>query len=103
VEDHVRHKPATGGTWHWRRDVPFDALPKDRELLIDLPAPFVLHLGYDGWQAGEDRKSQPLPFGRHGVRLKANDFAGRGVLDFTMHYLDDGHWEGRDYHIQLPS
>ncbi|MBV8191160.1 MAG: glucan 1,4-alpha-glucosidase, partial [Alphaproteobacteria bacterium] len=101
VEEHVRAKPTAGGTWHWRRDVPFDALPKDRELLIDLPAPFVLHLGYDGWQGAEDRKSQPLPFGRHGVRLKPGEFPGRGLLDFTMYYLDDGHWEGRDYHVRL--
>jgi glucoamylase len=103
VEAHVRHRPATGGTWHWRRDVPFDRLPEDRDLLIDLPAPFALHLGFDGWQAREDRKSQPLPFGRHGVRLRPNELAGHKALDFTIHYLDDGRWEGRDYRVELPT
>src|SRR5262249_13383047 len=96
VEEHVRRRPKTAGTWHWRKDVPFDALPTGRVLLIDLPTPFVLHLGFDGWQAAEDRKSSPLPFGRHGVRLRPDDLKGHSALHFTIYYLDDGHWEGHD-------
>jgi glucoamylase len=103
VEEHLSEKPTDRGTWHWRPDTPFDALPKQRELLIDLPMPFSLHVGFDGWQGVQDRKSTPLPLGRHGVRLKASDFAARGAVDFTLHYEGDGHWEGRDYRVRLPA
>ena len=48
---------------------------------VDMPAPFVLHLGFDGWQGLEDRPSTPLAFGRHGVRLTAKDFDGAAMAD----------------------
>jgi hypothetical protein len=66
-------------------------------------SPFVLHLGFDGWQAVEDRLSASLPFGRHGVRLSKGELVGRGVLDFTRYFLNEGKWEGADHHIRLAS
>jgi glucoamylase len=102
VESHMRRKP-TAGTWHWCIDAPFDVLPVDRDLLIDMDAPFRLHLGFDGWQAIEDRPSSPLPFGRHGVRLTTGELADRGVLDFTMYFMDKTRWHGIDYQVRLAS
>ena len=101
VEEHVAQRLRDSGTWHWRRDVPFDSLPAGRDLLIDLAQPFVLHVGFDGWQGIDDRASSPLPFGRHGVRLTAVELRGRGALDFTLRDPGDGRWEGRDYRISL--
>jgi glucoamylase len=80
---------------------PFDALPADRDLLIDMERPFLLHLGFDGWQHAQDRSSAPLPFGRHGVRLTAAELAGKGMLDFTRYFVAETRWEGADHHIQL--
>ena len=65
--------------------------------------PFVLHMGFDGWQAIEDRTSTPLPFGRHGVRLRRTELAGRSALDFTRYFVKDAKWEGRDHSIKLAS
>jgi hypothetical protein len=90
-------------TWHWCIDAPFDVLPVDRDLLIDMDAPFRLHLGFDGWQSIEDRPSSPLPFGRHGVRLTAGELANRGALDFTMYFMDEARWHGIDYQVRLAS
>ena len=84
-------------------DAPLDVLPADRDLLIDMNAPFCLHLGFDGWQAIEDHPSSPLPFGRHGVRLTRGELAGKGVLDFTMYFMDEARWHGIDYHVRLAS
>jgi glucoamylase len=103
VEEHCRGKRAKRGTWHWRPETPFDVLPEDRDLLVDLPTPFVLHLGFDGWQGIEDKPSMPLPFGRHGVRLTKSDCAHRRVADFTCYLVDAARWEGRDYHVRLAS
>ena len=88
-------------TWHWRTNAPFDALPSDRDFLIEALDPFVLHLGFDGWHDVVDKSSSPLPFGGHGVRLSQPDLQGRGVLDFTRYFLDEARWEGTDYHVTL--
>ena len=101
VEKHFRRKVADVGTWHWRTDTPFDALPAHRDLLVEMESPFVLHVGFDGWQAVEDRPSAPLAFGRHGVRLRKNEFAGNRVLDFTRYFIRDSKWEGADHHLWL--
>ena len=101
VEKHFRRKVADVGTWHWRTDTPFDALPAHRDLLVEMESPFVLHMGFDGRQAVEDRPSAPLAFGRHGVRLRKNEFAGNRVLDFTRYFIRDSKWEGADHHLWL--
>jgi len=103
VEKHLQGKAARGGTWHWRTDTPFDVLPEDRDFLIEMGSPFVLHMGFDGWQAIEDRSSAPLPFGRHGVRLTRAELAGRGVLDFTLYFVRDEKWEGINHQVKLAS
>jgi glucoamylase len=102
VEEYLRLKEAKNDTWHWRPDLTFDVVPAGRDVLVDMPAPFVLHLGFDGWQSLEDRPSTPLAFGRHGVRLAAKDFDGRLVVDFTIYLVDTKQWEGRDHHVRLP-
>jgi glucoamylase len=101
LEEHLRRKTATVGTWHWRTDTPFDALPANRDLLVEMESPFVLHMGFDGWKAVEDRSSAVLPFGRHGVRVGKDELAGNRVLDFTRYFIRDSKWEGNDYHIWI--
>jgi glucoamylase len=101
VEKRYRKSSARSEKWHWRSLVPFSELPSGRDLLIEMPAPFVLHLGFDGWQGIEDRASVPLPFGWHGVALARSEFARREVLDFTVYHVDADRWEGIDYHIRL--
>jgi glucoamylase len=66
-----------------------------------MESPFVLHMGFDGWKAVEDRSSAALPFGRHGVRLGKDELAGNRVLDFTRYFSRDSKWEGNDYHIWI--
>src|SRR5438034_6941643 len=85
------------GTWHWRTDAPFDALPANRDLLVEMESPFVLHMGFDGWQAVEDRSSAALPFGMHGVRLRKDELAGKLVLDVNRCFSGDLTWEGNDH------
>lgn len=101
VEEHRRAKPHRRSVWHWRPETPFDVLPEGRDLLFDLPVPFLLHLGYDDWQKVEDRPSTLIAFGRQGVRLTKDELAHARVLDFTFYFASEGRWEGRDHHVQL--
>jgi glucoamylase len=90
-----------GGVWHWRPDVPFDSIPHGRRLLVDLPAPFTLHFGFDGWMGATDRPSNGLPFGRHGVPVEWGEVSGHQHIEFTIYYHRDGRWAGRDYRVRL--
>jgi glucoamylase len=101
VEKHLRRKPEKAEKWHWRTDTPFDGLPAQRDLLVEMESPFLLHMGFDGWQAIEDRPSAPLAFGRHGVCLRKDELAGKRVLDFTRYLIHDSKWEGADHRIWL--
>ena len=101
VEEHLAASEGKAKTWVWRLDTPFDSLPADRELVIDLAQPFTLHMGFDGWQGITDRKSAPLSFGRHGARLTAADLAGHRSLEFTLYLETDARWEGSDQRIAL--
>ena len=99
VEEHCRR--ATCGAWHWRLDTPFTALPPDRDLLLEMSAPFKLHFGFDEWQAVQDRASEPIQFGMHAVRLTKSELVGRQSLDFTCYFLEAAQWEGRNHHLRL--
>jgi glucoamylase len=101
VEAHLQQDSAQRRAWHWRPDTPFGALPPGRDLLIDLAVPFVLHLGFDGWQAVRDKASTALPFGRHGVRLTPEDFAHWQIANFTFYFPDADRWQGSDYIVRL--
>jgi glucoamylase len=101
VEEHLRNKSAASGQWHWRSDIPIEVLPGDRDLLVEMREPFLLHLGFDGWQAIEDRPSRPLSFGWHGVALSKDELAGHQLVDFTSYFIDAAHWEGVDHQVRI--
>jgi len=87
-------RPPQAETWHWRDEVPFDALPRGRALVIERTASFTLHMGFDGWQHVEDREAAALPFGLYGVRLEAAELAKRASLEFTIRDAATGAWSG---------
>ena len=100
VERRYGERP-TAQTWHWRSETPFEALPRGRDLLVESPRAFVLHVGTDGWQRVSERASAELGLGMHGVRLGAAELAGHARLEFTRYYPESGTWEKRDYVIGL--
>lgn len=100
VQRHLKEHP-NARTWHWRLGVPFAALPPNRDLLIEMPRAFMLHVGFDGWRDAEDRDAEALPFGFFGVRLPSASLVGRNTIDFTFRFNDDGKWQGTDYRIAI--
>jgi glucoamylase len=87
-------------TWFWRSEVPFDTLARSRSLVIEAQRPFTLHLGWNGWHDVDDRPSEPLGLGMHGVRLDAAQLLPGTVVNFTRRYDDDGSgWEGVDHAV----
>lgn len=91
--------PPAARCWHWRSEVPLHHLPSGRGLLIEAREPFVLHLGWDGWQHVEDIEAVRQPLGLWGVRLDAERLLGVGELNFTRRYAHG--WEGFDHRVEL--
>lgn len=91
------------GTWHWRLSAPFRVVPAGRTVLIEMPEPFVLHMGSGGWRDVEDRPSHVGPIGLHEVRLEQEWLAGKPSIDFTFFYPGEGRWQGEDYRIEIES
>lgn len=86
---------------HWREQAPCREVANDRVLLVEADAPFVLHLGVDGWNAVDEHASAPTGFGLHGVQLEVAALGAEHTLEFTRRYLDARGWEGRDWSVQV--
>lgn len=65
------------------------------------PRPVTLHLGFDGWQEVRDRESGKLGLGLNGVRLIAEELAGRSSVELTWRWRDDGQWLGEDFRVRI--
>lgn len=87
-------------TWAWTPGAPITRLASGRALLILLPRPAEVHLGFDGWADRFDLATQPLGLALHGFTLTAGQLQGRRGLDFTWQW-ENGAWVGEDFHLDL--
>ncbi len=87
------------GAWHWRDETPVMQLERGRALIIEDREPFMLHVGFDGWQASADHDAELMPLGLWGVTLPASALAGRRRIDFTRRFAAG--WEGEDHSVAI--
>lgn len=87
-------------TWVWTPGAPIASLAAGRALLILLPRPASLHLGFDGWRGVRDWPTQPADLGFHAVFLDAGVLTGHTRLDFTWRWREGG-WLEEDFRIAL--
>lgn len=87
-------------TWVWTPGAPIAHLAAGHALLILLPRPAMLRLGFDGWQDLSDLPSQPMGLDLHGITLAADFLHRRRRLDFTWQWRE-GEWLGEDFGIGL--
>ena len=84
VEERYGAAVPRAATWHWRQDVPFQAVPGGRDVLIEALDPFELELAAAAGAPAPRRASEPLPFGLHGVRLGAAELAASPRLEAVL-------------------
>lgn len=100
VADRYR-TPRMPAVTHWREQAPCRTVNRGGVLLVEADAPFVLHLGRDGWKRVDDHASEPIGFGLHGVRLDVAALGARRTLEFTRRYIGERGWEGHDWPLLL--
>ncbi len=86
--------------WVWTPGAHIAQLAGGHGLLVLLPRPAMLRLGFDGWTGVRDLPTQPRGLAFHGVFLNAGLMAGHARLDFTWRWLDEN-WLGEDFRIDL--
>jgi glucoamylase len=85
--------------WKFNRQVP--TVGADTRLRIQANSPFLLHWTIDEWQHSIDTPSKATGVGIEFVDLPLPE--DRAVIRFTFLRLDDNHWEGKDYTVQVQS
>jgi glucoamylase len=88
-------------TWIWSAMSPIASVPAGKHLMLILPRPATLHVGFDGWHQVGDLESQELGLGVSGATLTADQLAGHGRLDITWRWRDDGQWLGKDFAVRI--
>ncbi|MGD2081526.1 MAG: glycoside hydrolase family 15 protein [Chromatiales bacterium] len=94
------HRPDPG-TWVWTPGAPIGSVAKGKDLLLLLPRPASVHLGLDGWREVRDRMSSEVGLGLEGVRIGAEELAGRNSLELTWRWRDSGAWLGEDFRVRV--
>jgi glucoamylase len=89
-------------TWVWSPGARIEHVAVGCNLLILLPRPAVLHVGFDGWKDCLDLPTRPLGLELHGLHLTVTQLEGHRSLDFTWQW-QDGAWLGEDLQLGLES
>jgi len=87
--------------WVWSAGAPIAAVPEGKGLILILPRPAEMHLGFDGWRQVRDMPTLELGLGLHGLRLGRADLAGHSSLELTWRWREDGWWLGEDFRIRI--
>jgi glucoamylase len=87
--------------WLWSRHSPLGSVAAGCSLLILLPQPADLHLGFDNWQDIEECSCAPAGLGLFGVTLDRALLADHSTLEFTWRERGSGAWAGEDFQIAL--
>ncbi len=84
----------------WRVRHPRHRLRAGQELRFLLEAPALIHWGVNGWHNAQDSATEDWALG-HVTRLATASMKPGETLQFTFYWTEAGHWEGRDFSIDI--
>jgi glucoamylase len=84
--------------WKWNRKI--GAIAAGSTLRIQATAPFTLHWSKDEWHTVHDTPAQSTSIGIHFADIDVA-LADRAPVRFTFLWLEDNHWEGRDFAVAV--
>jgi glucoamylase len=84
----------------WKANRKVRSVPAGVTLRIQAPAAFMLHWSRDNWLHSIDTRSEATSIGINFVDISLADGEHMPVT-FTFKWLDDGHWEGQDYTVEI--
>ena len=89
-------KKARHAIWHF--DDQISQIPAGKKLRFHLKAPARIRYSFDGWKSYQDRETEQNGLGIHVAEIEPN-----AKVNFTFFWLEDQHWEERNYEIDYNS
>jgi glucoamylase len=100
VADRYQHRRSCKPLEVWKPNRHVGIVQTGTTLRIQVPAPFRLHWTVDEWQSANDTPSTATAVGIHFVDIPVVESI-RAAIRFTFFWPRSGHWEGRDYHVDI--
>jgi glucoamylase len=100
VADRYQHRRSCKPLEVWKPNRHAGIVQTGTTLRIQVPAPFRLHWTVDEWQSANDTPSTATAVGIHFVDIPVVESV-RASIRFTFFWPRSGHWEGRDYHVNI--
>lgn len=85
----------------WRFNHKCQSIPKGKKLRIEVLSPAMIHWSENDWDQVQDVKTTDTGLGVHIADLLTDDLPSGSKINFTIYWLDQDRWEGRDYSVQI--
>jgi len=100
VERYIRNR--TGSPLRiWRSSNPITHLPMGKQLRVEVPGSAVVHWTANNWATVQDANTVQSKFGTHFVDLPVDQMTLGQVVEFTLYWHANGHWEGENYKVEI--
>lgn len=87
----------------WRFNHKVNSIPMSKTLRVELLSPAKIHWSLNNWNETQDNLTHDTGLGVHFVDLPTERLSPGSHLVFTIYWLDQNHWEGRDYRVEIKS
>jgi glucoamylase len=77
------------------------AVPMGKVLRLELTAPAVVRWSSDSWRSVVETKTRDTGLGVHLADLSTQKLGAGAAIDFTFFWPEAGHWEGRDFRVEV--
>ncbi len=85
----------------WRFSTVATTLVAGKTLRVQVLEPARVRWSGDGWATVRDIETSPTTFGLHFADLDTEAMAIGSSVEFTFHWIEADHWEGRDFSVKV--
>lgn len=83
----------------WRFNNKCRALPRGKDLRVEVLAPATVHCSADGWRTVHDTSTRDTGLGVHVADLPTSSLPPASRIDFTFYWPEAARWEGTDFSV----
>ena len=100
VERYLKNQ--TGSSYaFWRFNHKCQSIPNGKILRIEVLSPAVIHWSEDNWENAHDAQTHDTGLGIYTAYLPTGDLPPGSRLSFTLYWLDQDRWEGKNYEVLI--
>ena len=85
----------------WRFNHKCQSIPAGKTLRIEVLQPARIHWSTSDWKDSQDMDTSDTGLGVYIADLPSKDLASDAEIVFTIYWLDQDRWEGKDYQVRI--